>query len=61
MPAESDKSKDEEVARTVRNTLLQLADLRDLEDRAVEISERLSKLTPPPETSESEQHRNPSS
>jgi hypothetical protein len=49
MPSDHDASKSK-LADVVRLSLVQAADLQELSDRAKDIAERISKLTPPPES-----------
>lgn len=52
-PVAAPEGENPALGETVKAALIQIGDLRDLEDRAKAIMERVSKLTPPPEDPES--------
>ena len=49
---ESHQDVSDEIADAVRRALVQAAEMRDTEEKAREVGERISKMTPPPHTAE---------
>ena len=56
MESENDEHQEmqESVADLVRRSLIQLGDMEDVQERIRRVGERLSRLTPPPQSPESE-------
>jgi hypothetical protein len=45
---ETPSKEPEEIAIVVRNTLVELAEMKTIEKKAQELSDRIAKITPPP-------------
>jgi hypothetical protein len=56
MESENDEHQEvqESVADLVRRSLIQLGDMEDVQERIRRVGERLSRLTPPPQSPDSE-------